>query len=107
MPPPQFQKEKNGFQFTTVTKMPRSAKNRSCPRKTVSGRGAMIKYQNLFSLLAGYQVAAYELNRMSQPYLKVDDEIKSKSAEIVAGANTPREAREDFCLLSREHQKHQ
>src|SRR5713226_10018856 len=91
MPRPEFQKEKNGFQFTTVTKMPAFREEPLMPPEDNVRSWAMIKYQNLFSLLAGYQVAAYELNRMSQPYLKVDDEIKSKSAEIVAGANTPEE----------------
>src|SRR5260370_38245545 len=88
MPPPQFQKEKNGFQFTTVTKMPAFREEPLMPPEDNVRSWAMIKYQNLFSLLAGYQVVAYELNRMSQPYLKVEDEIKSKSAEIVAGATT-------------------
>ena len=61
----------------------------------------MIKYENLFSLLAGYQMAAYELNRVSLPYLKVDNEIRSKSAEIVAGATTPEEKLEKIFAFCR------
>jgi len=101
MPPPQFQKEKNGFQFTTVTKMPAFREGPLMPPEDNVRSWAMIKYQNLFSLLAGYQVAEYELNRMSQPYLKVDEEIKSKSAEIVAGANTPEEKLEKIFAFCR------
>ncbi len=101
MPRPEFQKEKNGFQFTTVTKMPAFREEPLMPPEDNVRSWAMIKYQNLFSLLAGYQVAAYELHRMSQPYLKVDDEIKSKSAEIVAGATTPEEKLEKILAFCR------
>ena len=101
MPKPEFQKEKNGFQVTTVMNMPAFREEPLMPPDDNVRSWAMIKYQNLISLLAGYQILAYELNRMSQPYLKIDDDIKSKAAEIVAGANTPEEKLEKIFAFCR------
>src|ERR1700674_1464689 len=52
MPPPEFQKEKNGFQFTTVTKRPAFREEPLMPPEDNVRSWAMIKYQNLLSLLA-------------------------------------------------------
>jgi hypothetical protein len=101
MPRPEFQKEKNGFQSTTVTKMPAFREEPLMPPEDNVRSWAMIKYQNIFTLLAGYQVMAHELFIVSQPYLKVDDEIKRKSAEIIAGATTPEEKLEKIFAFCR------
>ena len=100
MPRPEFQKEKNGFHTTTVTKMPAFREEPLMPPEDNVRSWAMIKYQNLLTLLAGYAVMAHEVQTWSQPYLKVDDEIKRKSAEIIAGAATPEDQLErifTFC----------
>lgn len=101
MPRPEFQKEKNGFQSTTVTKMPAFREEPLMPPEDNVRSWAMLKYQNLFTLLAGYQLAAHEVHTWSQPYLKVDDEIKRTSAEIVAGATTPEEKLEKIFAFCR------
>ena len=51
MPRPEFQKEKNGFQFTTVTKMPAFHEEPLMPPEDNVRSWAMIKYQNLLTLL--------------------------------------------------------
>lgn len=103
MAKPEFQKEKNGFQFTTVTKVPAFREEPLMPPDDSVRSWAMVKYQNLLSFLLGYTLMAHEVYIGYQPYLKVDDDIKRKSAEIVAGATTPEEKLEKiftFCRVS-------
>lgn len=100
MEAPEFQKEKNGFQFITVTKMPAFHEEPMMPPEDSVRKWAIVRYHNLFSILFGYEFMASRLYNTYQPYLKVDDEIKRKSAEIVAGATTPEQKLEkifDFC----------
>jgi hypothetical protein len=49
---------------------------------------AMVRYQNLFTLLLGYNMLATQVYVGFQPYLKVDKEIKQKVAEITAGVDS-------------------
>jgi hypothetical protein len=99
MPRPHFEKEKNGFYSTTVKNMPAFHEEPMMPPEDSVRSWAMINYNSLFSVL-GYTTLASQVYFGFQPFLKVDDEVKSKSAEIVAGATTPEEKLEkiySFC----------
>jgi len=99
MPRPRFEKEKNGFYSTTVKNMPAFHEEPMMPPEDSVRSWAMINYNSLFSML-GYVTLASQVYLGYQPFLKVDDEIKSKSAELVAGATTPEEKLEkiySFC----------
>jgi uncharacterized protein DUF3857/transglutaminase superfamily protein len=100
MPRPQFQKEKNGFQSTTVTRMPAFREEPFMPPQENVRSWVMIKYYNIFTLL-GYQAMASELYLGSQAFLKVDDEVKRKAVEIIAGATTPEEKLEKIFAFCR------
>jgi hypothetical protein len=91
MPRPQFQKEKNGFQSTTVTKMPAFQEEPLMPPEDNVRSWAMVKYYNLLTALLGYYAVAVQIHTGFQPFLKVDDEVRRKATEIVAGATTPEE----------------
>lgn len=101
MEAPEFQKEKDGFQFATVTKMPAFHKEPLMPPEDSVRKWAIVKYHNLYTILfSSYEFLAIRVYDDYQPYLKVDDDIKRKSAEIVAGATTPEQKLEkifDFC----------
>jgi hypothetical protein len=101
MTTPQFQQEKNGFQFITVTKMPAFHEEPFMPPDENVRSWALIKYHNIFSLFSGYGTMAAQLYFGFQPYLKVDDEVKRKSAEIIAGATTPEEKLEKIFAFCR------
>jgi hypothetical protein len=88
---PEFHKEKNGFVATTVTKMPAFHEEPLMPPEDNVKSWAMMRYNNLFSILTAYPIQATQIYIGLQPYLKVDDDIKRKSAEITAGAQTPEE----------------
>lgn len=88
MDEPQFEKEKNGFQVTTVTNMPAFHEEPSMPPEDNVRSWAMVKYYNILSLLLGYPMLASQVYNGFQPYMKVDKEIKAKAAEITAGATT-------------------
>lgn len=109
MAKPSFQKEKDGFQFTTVTKAPAFHEEAMMPPEDFVRSWALIKYQNLFTLLLGYHAIASQAYFSFQPYLKVDDEVKRKAAEIVAGATTPEEKLERifaFCRANIKNTNH-
>jgi hypothetical protein len=100
---PEFQKEKNGFQFTTIKNMPAFREEPLMPPEDSVRSWALIKYQNFFELLLAYPLMAQRAYIGFQPFLKVDDEIKRKAAELVAGAATPEEKLEKiftFCRAS-------
>jgi hypothetical protein len=101
MPRFEFQKEKNGFQSTTVTKMPAFREEPLMPPEDSVRSWAMIKYHSFLTLLLGYQTMASQLYFGLQPFLKVDDEVKRKSAEIIAGATTPEEKLEKIFAFCR------
>lgn len=88
MDEPQFEKEKNGFQVTTVTNMPAFHEEPLMPPEDNVRSWAMVKYYNILSLLLGYPMLASQVYNGFQPYMKVDKEIKAKAAEITAGATT-------------------
>jgi hypothetical protein len=91
MPRPEFQKEAKGFQYVTVTKMPAFHEEPFMPPEENVRSWAMLKYHNLYTLLRDYEFVAASYYTGWKQYLKVDDDIKRKSAEIVAGATTPDE----------------
>ncbi|HXQ72619.1 MAG TPA: DUF3857 and transglutaminase domain-containing protein [Pyrinomonadaceae bacterium] len=88
MDEPQFEKEKNGFQVTTVTNMPAFREEPLMPPEDNVRSWAMVKYYSILSLLLGYPMLASQVYTGFQPYMKVDKEIKAKAAEITAGAST-------------------
>lgn len=101
MEAPEFEKEKNGFEFITVTKMPAFREEPMMPPEDSVRKWAIVKYHNLFSMLfSNYEFMASRYYTTYQPYLKVDDEIKRKSAEVVTGATTAEQKLQkiyDFC----------
>src|ERR1044072_2989834 len=52
---------------------------------------AMVKYSGMFSSFLSYYLLAGTLHFGFEPFLKVDDSIKKKAAEITASAKTPEE----------------
>jgi hypothetical protein len=98
---PEFQKEKNGFQYVTVTGMPAFHEEPFMPPEENVRSWGMLKYHNLYTLLRNYEILASQYYVGWKQYLKVDDDIKRKSAEIVAGAATPEEKLEKIFAFVR------
>ena len=88
MDEPRFEKEKNGFQVTTVTNMPAFREEPLMPPEDNVRSWAMVKYYSILSMLLGYPMLASSVYNGFQSYMKVDKEIKAKAAEITAGAST-------------------
>lgn len=86
-----FQKEKDGFQVATVNNMPAFREEPMMPPEDNVRSWAMVKYFTLFSLFSAYPFVAIEVYSGSQPLMKVDKEVKQKSAEIIGGATSPDE----------------
>jgi len=86
---PQFVKEKNGFYAATVTKLRAFHEEPMMPPEDSVRSWAMVKYNSLFSSFLGYPILASTVFVGFQPYLKVDNEIKRKAAELTADATTP------------------
>jgi hypothetical protein len=101
MAAPEFQKEKDGFQYITVTKMPAFREEPFMPPDENVRRWALIKYHSDRRPLLRYEELASDLNYYWQPLLKVDDEIRRKATEITAGANTPEEKLEKIFVFCR------
>ena len=100
MATPRFEKEKNGFHFTTVKNMPAFREEPMMPPEDSVRSWAMVKYSGLLSFLLGYSMYAARIRFGFEPYMKVDKEIKAKAAEITAGAATADEKIQkifDFC----------
>lgn len=91
MPRPEFQQEKDGFEYITVTKMPAFHEEPFMPPEENVRSWALVKYHSDHRPLLRYEEMAKDFNYYWQSSLKVDDDIKRKSAEIVAGAATPEE----------------
>jgi Domain of Unknown Function with PDB structure (DUF3857)/Transglutaminase-like superfamily len=100
MAKPAFEKEKNGFYSTTVRNMPAFHEEPNMPPEDNVRSWAMVNYNSLFSLI-GYPLAAIEACAAFDKYLKVDDEIRSKSSEVITGATTPEEKLEKLFLFCR------
>ena len=58
MPKPEFQKEKNGFQYVTVTKMKAFHEEPLMPPEENVRSWAMVRYFNLATLLRDYEIVA-------------------------------------------------
>jgi len=98
MPKFEFHKEKGGFQTTTVTKMPAFHEEPMMPPEDSVRAWAMVRYSGLSFL--SYYILAGTIYYGFESFLKVDDQIKKKAAEITAGAQTPEEKLEkifEFC----------
>jgi len=83
-----FQREKNGFDVTTVNRMPAFREEPMMPPEDSVRSWALVRYHGLFSLLSSYPFQAAQTYYVFQPYMKVDNDIKKKVAEIIAGAAT-------------------
>ena len=83
-----FQREKNGFDVTTVNRMPAFREEPMMPPEDSVRSWALVRYHGLFSLLSSYPFQATQTFYFFQPYMKVDNDVKKKVAEIVAGATT-------------------
>jgi hypothetical protein len=100
MKPFAFTKEKNGFVVTTVNNISAFREEPMMPPEDRVKSWAMIRYAGFFSLFTNYYLLAAELDYVFQPYMKVDDDIKKKSAELIAGAaNTEEKVQKlyEFC----------
>ncbi|HKU75209.1 MAG TPA: DUF3857 domain-containing protein [Pyrinomonadaceae bacterium] len=98
MPKFEFQKEKGGFQTTTVKNMRAFHEEPMMPPEDSVRAWAMVRYSGLASL--SYYLLAGTIYYGLDSWLKVDDQIKKKAAEITAGATTPEEKLEkifEFC----------
>lgn len=84
----QFQKEKSGFDVTTVNRMPAFREEPMMPPEDSVRSWALVRYHNLFTILSSYQFQAAQVFYIFKPFMKVDNDIKKKAAEIVAGATT-------------------
>ena len=98
---PQFHQEKNGFQFAQVARVPALQEEPMMPPEDTVRAWAIVKYQDFSGMMLGYQALGLQMNVAAEPYLKVDDEIKRKSAEITAGATTPEEKLEKIYAFCR------
>src|ERR1041384_4257118 len=88
MDPFDFQREKNGFDVTTVNRVPAFREEPMMPPEDSVRSWALVRYHGLFSLLSSYPFQAAQTYYIFQPYMKVDNDVKKKVAEIVAGATT-------------------
>jgi hypothetical protein len=89
MPKFEFKKEKGGFQTATVTNMPAFHEEPMMPPEDSVRSWAMVRYSGLAFL--SYYILAGTLYYGLDSFLKVDDQIKKKAAEITVGATTPEE----------------
>ena len=84
----EFQHEKNGFDVTTVNRMPAFREEPMMPPEDSVRSWALVRYHGFFSVLSNYSFQAASTYFIFQPYMKVDNDIKKKAAEIVEGAST-------------------
>ena len=105
MPKFEFQKEKNGFQVTTVSGMQAFREEPMMPPEESVRSWAMVRYSHVLLDLISYPLLASQVYTGFQPFMKVDDTIRKKSAEIVAGANSPEDKIEKIFTFVRENIK--
>jgi hypothetical protein len=105
MPRFDFQKEKNGFQVTTVSGMQAFREEPMMPPEESVRSWAMVRYSNFILDLISYPLLANRVYLGFQPFMKVDDTVRKKSAEIVAGAGSPEEKLDRIYTFVREHIK--
>lgn len=95
-----FTKDKDGFQVTTVNNVPAFREEPMMPPEDSVKSWAMVRYAGLFDTFLGYPLLASNVYIVFQPFMKVDNDIKKKSAELIAGATTPDEKLQrifEFC----------
>lgn len=95
-----FKKEKDGFEVTTVNNVAAFREEPMMPPEDSVKSWAMVRYAGLFDTVVGYPLLAAAISIGFEPFLKVDDSIKKKSAELIAGAATPDEKLQrifEFC----------
>jgi hypothetical protein len=83
-----FQREKNGFDVTTVNRMPAFREEPMMPPEDSVRSWALVRYHGFFSVLSSYSFQAMQTYYVLQPYMKIDNDIKKKATEIVEGAMT-------------------
>src|ERR1041384_8042814 len=83
-----FQREKNGFDVTTVSRMPAFREEPMMPPEDSVRSWALVRYHTIFSFLTGYTSQAAFAYEAFQPYMKVDKEIKAKATELTAAGGT-------------------
>src|ERR1051325_2743420 len=83
-----FQREKNGFDVTTVNRMPAFREEPMMPPEDSVRSWALVRYHTIFSFLTGYTSQAAFAYEAFQPYMKVDKEIKAKATELTAAGGT-------------------
>ena len=101
MPKFEFKKEKGGFQTATITKMPAFHEEPMMPPEDSVRAWAMVRYSGLSFL--SYYLLAGSIYYGLDSFLKVDDQIKKKAAEITLGAKTPEEKLDkifEFCRVN-------
>jgi hypothetical protein len=97
---PRFEKEKNGFHFTTVKNMPAFREEPMMPPEDNVRSWAMVKYSGLLSFILGYSMFAARVKVGFEPYMKVDKDVKAKAEEITSGVDAAEEKIQkifDFC----------
>jgi len=95
-----FKKEKDGFEVTTVNNVPAFREEPMMPPEDSVKSWAMVRYAGLLDTFIGYPLLASNIYIVFQPFMKVDNDIKKKSAELIAGATTPDEKLQrifEFC----------
>lgn len=105
MPKFDFQKEKNGFQVTTINGMQAFREEPMMPPEESVRSWAMVRYSHVLWDLISYPLLANRVHVGFQPLMKVDDTIKKKSAEIIAGATTEEEKLDRIFNFVRENIK--
>jgi len=95
-----FKKEKDGFESTTVNNVPAFREEPMMPPEDSVKSWAMVRYAGFFDTFIGYPLLAVNVYTVFQPFMKVDNDIKRKAAELIAGATTPEEKLQrifEFC----------
>ena len=105
MPKFDFQKEKGGFQATTITNMTAFREEPMMPPEDNVKSWAMVRYGSGFFDFISYAFLANAIYIGTQPLMKVDKEIRQKSLEIIGNAQTEDEKLEKLLTFCRENIK--
>ncbi|HEX5873106.1 MAG TPA: DUF3857 domain-containing protein [Pyrinomonadaceae bacterium] len=105
MPKFAFQKEKGGFQATTVTNMTAFREEPMMPPEDSVKSWAMVRYGSGFFDFISYAFLANAIHLGTQPLMKVDKEIRQKALEIIGNAETEDEKLEKLLTFCRENIK--
>ncbi|HEU4506743.1 MAG TPA: DUF3857 domain-containing protein [Pyrinomonadaceae bacterium] len=102
MPKFEFQKEKGGFQATTVTNMTAFREEPMMPPEDNVKSWAMVRYGGGFFDFLSYALLASAIHTGTQPLMKVDKEITQKANEIIGNAESEDEKLEKLLAFCRE-----